>query len=42
MLIVSKREGQATVVTKANSPMEGKRIVRGREIDCQRYYEKNK
>ena len=33
------REGQATVVTKSNNPMEGKRVVRGREVECQQYYE---
>ena len=33
------REGQATVVTKQNSPMKGKRVVRGREVECQQYYE---
>jgi DNA polymerase (family X) len=33
------REGQATVVTKLNNPMKGKRVVRGREVECQRYYE---
>jgi DNA polymerase (family X) len=36
------RAGQATVVTKMNSPMKGKRVVRGREVECQQYYEKIK
>lgn len=34
------REGQATVVTKLNSPLKGKRVVRGREVECQRYYDR--
>ncbi len=33
------RESQATVVTKLNSPMKGKRVVRGREVECQQYYD---
>jgi DNA uptake protein ComE-like DNA-binding protein len=32
------REDQATVVTKTSGPMERKRVVRGREAECQRYY----
>lgn len=36
------REGQATVVTKLNSPLKGKRVVRGREVECQRYYDRLK
>lgn len=33
-------EGQATVVTKAQGPLEGRRVVRGRERACRRYYER--
>ena len=36
------REGQATVVTKLNNPMKGKRVVRGREVECQQFYEQPK
>ncbi len=31
-------EGQATVVTETRGALEGKRVVRGREDDCRRYY----
>lgn len=31
-------EDQATVVTQGSGPLEGKRIVRGREPECRRYY----
>ncbi len=34
------QEGQATVVTETRGPLEGKRVVRGREFECQRYYER--
>lgn len=33
------REGQGTVVTETRGPLEGKRVVRGREAECRRYYE---
>jgi DNA polymerase (family 10) len=33
------REDQATVVTATRGPLEGKRIVRGREIETRRYYD---
>ncbi len=29
-------EGQCTVVTETHGPMEGKRIVRGREVECRK------
>jgi Holliday junction resolvasome RuvABC DNA-binding subunit len=32
------RKGQATVVTESSGPLEGKRVVRGREAECRRYY----
>jgi hypothetical protein len=32
------REGQATVVTATHGTLEGKRIVRSREAECERYY----
>lgn len=31
-------EGQATVVTAGSGPLRGRRVVRGREQACQRYY----
>lgn len=33
-------EDQATVVTETRGPLEGKRVVRGREDACRRYYER--
>jgi hypothetical protein len=36
------REDQATVVTATHGPLEGKRVVRGREADCERYYRQRK
>ena len=35
-------EDQATVLTAQRGPQEGKRIVRGREVECERYYERRK
>lgn len=32
------REDQATVVTASHGTLEGKRIVRSREAECERYY----
>jgi hypothetical protein len=32
------REGQHTVVTAASGPLEGRRVVRGREAECRRHY----
>jgi DNA polymerase (family X) len=32
-------EGQATVVTEQSGPLQGKRVVRGREDQCRRYYQ---
>lgn len=32
-------EGQGTVVTKQDGPLAGRRVVRGRESECRRYYE---
>jgi len=32
-------EDQATVVTETRGPLEGKRVVRGRESECRQYYE---
>lgn len=34
------REGQATVVTATHGALEDKRIVRGRETECERYYQR--
>lgn len=33
------REDQATVVTATSGPLQGKRVVRGREAECRRYYD---
>jgi DNA polymerase (family 10) len=33
------REDQRTVVTETRGPLEGKRVVRGREAECRQYYE---
>jgi hypothetical protein len=32
-------EGQATVVTETRGVLRNKRVVRGREAECRRYYE---
>jgi hypothetical protein len=32
------KEGQATVVTESQGPLEGKRVIRGREAECLDYY----
>ena len=34
-------EDQATVVTETKGPLEGKRVVRGREQECREYYQNN-
>lgn len=31
-------EGQHTVVTETHGPLAGRRVVRGREVECRRYY----
>lgn len=31
-------EGQRTIVTKGSGALEGKRVVRGRETECEQYY----
>jgi hypothetical protein len=33
------REGQHTVVTETRGPLVGRRVVRGRESECQQYYD---
>jgi hypothetical protein len=33
------REGQQTVVTETRGPLEGRRVVRGREAECAAHYE---
>jgi DNA polymerase (family 10) len=35
-------EGQATIVTETGGALAGRRVVRGREAECQRYYEKKR
>jgi hypothetical protein len=35
------RERQCTVVTATSGPLNGKRVVRGREAECRRFYEEN-
>jgi len=32
------QEGQCTVVTETRGPLAGRRVVRGRELDCREYY----
>ncbi len=34
-------EDQATIVTEGRGPLEGKRVVRGREAECRDYYERS-
>jgi len=34
------QENQCTVVTKFRGPLRGKRVVRGREFECQEFYAK--
>ena len=34
-------EGQATVITSRRGRLEGLRIIRGREVECGRYYERS-
>lgn len=34
------QEGQHTVVTETHGPLKGKRVVRGRELECTEYYER--
>lgn len=34
----SHAEGQRTLVTETHGPLKGKRVVRGRESDCEKYY----
>lgn len=31
-------EGQHTIVTEARGPLAGRRVVRGREVECRQYY----
>ena len=33
------REGQHTVVTETRGSLQGRRVVRGREMECQQYYQ---
>ena len=33
-----KGENQCTVVTEVRGPMKGKRVIRGREAECKKYY----
>ena len=35
-------EGQYTVVTETRGSLTGRRVVRGREIECRKYYRENK
>jgi putative hydrolase len=35
------REGQHTVVTETHGSLQGRRVVRGRETECQQYYEQS-
>jgi putative hydrolase len=31
-------EGQCTLVTETHGPIEGRRVVRGREVECRAHY----
>jgi putative hydrolase len=33
------QEGQHTIVTETRGPLQGKRVVRGREMECREYYD---
>jgi len=33
-----RRENQCTVVTEARGPLKGKRVIRGREAECRKFY----
>jgi putative hydrolase len=33
-----QQEGQHTLVTETHGPLQGQRVVRGREAECRRYY----
>jgi hypothetical protein len=35
------REGQCTIVTSPRGPLEGKRVIRGRESECRQHYRVN-
>lgn len=37
-VVITYDEGQATVVTERRGALAGKRVVRGREPECARYY----
>lgn len=39
---VDHRERQRTVVTETHGPLEGQRVVRGREAECVRYFEESR
>lgn len=36
------QEGQHTVVTETHGPLQGMRVVRGRELECREYYDKER
>lgn len=36
----SEPEGQCTVVTETHGPLQGRRVVRGREADCRDFYDR--
>jgi DNA polymerase (family 10) len=39
LYLEDEQQAQWTVVTETSGPLAGKRVVRGREAECQRYYE---
>lgn len=39
LYLEDEQQAQWTVVTETSGPLEGKRVVRGREAACQQYYE---
>ncbi|NNG12284.1 MAG: DNA-binding protein [Halobacteria archaeon] len=36
------QEGQCTIVTETRGPLIGRRVVRGRELECREYYDEKK
>jgi len=35
------QQAQWTVVTESSGPLDGRRVVRGREADCRQYYDEH-
>ena len=41
LYLEDEQQAQWTVVTETSGPLKGKRVVRGREAECRRYYEES-